>query len=367
MIIIITFCVIIVIQIVFYLFLFGKFSFSKSEFQNDNSFPVSVIICAKNEEKNLTKFLPLIAEQNYPKFEIVLINDASMDNTLEVMQNFKNSFSTNKINIQIITVNKESSKGKKNALTLGINSAKYNHLLLTDADCKPNSNDWIKEMISNFSNEKTIVLGYGAYQKIKKSFLNKIIRFETLLTAIQYFSYAKIGKAYMGVGRNIAYKKDVFIKVKGFVDHNNILSGDDDLFINQVATTINTSICFNKNSFTISEPKTNFKVWLNQKRRHITTSLHYKKIHKLLLGIFYISQVLFWLLAFTLLILKINIFLTILLIITRLSIWYFVIYRSAIKLNEKDLIVFAPIYEISIIFIQLYIFIQNLISSPKHW
>ena len=367
MIIFITFCIIIVIQIVFYLFLFGKFSFSKSEIQNDNSFPISIIICAKNEEKNLTRFLPSIADQNYPKFEIVLVNDASEDNTLEVMQNFKNNFSTNKRNIQIITVDKENSKGKKNALTLGINSAKYNHLLLTDADCKPNSNDWIKEIISNFSNEKTVVLGYGAYRKIKKSFLNKIIRFETLLTAIQYFSYAKIGKAYMGVGRNIAYNKDEFIKAKGFLNHNSILSGDDDLFINQITTTKNTSICFNKNSFTISEPKTNFKVWLNQKRRHITTSSHYKILHKLVLGIFYVSQILFWSLAFILLILKIYLPLTILLIFIRLFIWYLIIFKSANKLNEKDLIVFAPIYEISIIFIQLYIFIQNLISSPKHW
>jgi len=367
MIIFITFCIIIVIQTTFYLFLFGKFSFLKLKIGNDNSFPISIIICAKNEENNLTKFLPLIAAQNYPKFEIVLVNDASKDNTLDVMQNFKNSFSTKKITIQIITINKENSKGKKNALTFGINSAKYSHLLLTDADCKPNSNDWIKEMISNFSNEKTIVLGYGAYRKIKNSFLNKIIRFETLLTAIQYFSYAKIGQAYMGVGRNIAYNKDEFINAKGFKNHNNIISGDDDLFINQITTAKNTSICFNKKSFTISEPKTNFKVWLNQKRRHITNSSHYKNIHKLLLGIFYISQVLFWLLALTLLILKINPDLTILLIIIRLSIWYFVIYRSATKLNEKDLIVLAPIYEISIIFIQLYIFIQNLISPPKHW
>ena len=363
----ITFCVVLIIQAYFYLYLFGKFSFLKPEKNKYKTLPVSVIICAKNEEENLQKFLPQIIQQDYVKFEIVLVDDASSDKTLEIMQNFKTKLIGKNLSIQIISISKKDTKGKKAALSLGIQSSNYEHLLLTDADCIPVSRNWISEMTSSFTKEITIVLGYGAYRKIKKSFLNKIIRFETLLTAIQYFSYAKIGKPYMGVGRNIAYKKTEFIKANGFTKHSHIISGDDDLFVNQIATSKNTNICASKNSFTISEPTMLFKNWVKQKRRHITSSNHYNNIHKFFLGFFYLSQILFWILAFTLLIFKINPLLTISLILLRTVIWYVVISKTAVKLDEKDLIRFGPIYEISIIFIQLYIFIRNIIISPKQW
>jgi len=367
MLLFITFCIIVGIQIFFYLFLFGAFSFSKVKNGIATSFPVSIVICAKNEEVNLQKFLPKIASQKYTSFEIILVDDASSDNSLSVMLDFKKNFSSNKISIQIISIDEKSSKGKKAALTLGIKSSQYDYILLTDADCYPVSNYWIQEMHAYFTNQKTIVLGYGAYRKIEKSFLNKIIRFETLLTAIQYFSYAKIGKPYMGVGRNIAYHKKEFMDIDGFKDHEHIHSGDDDLFINQIANFNNTSICFKKDSFTISEPKIDFKEWIHQKRRHITTSSHYKGLHKFLLGLFYLTQISFWVFSILLLALQINVALTLSLIFCRWVIWYLVISKSAIKLNEKDLVSFAPIFEISIIFIQLFIFIKNIISPPKHW
>ncbi len=367
MITLITFSIVIIVQIYFYFFFFGKFYFSNPIEYPDQNLDVSVVICAKNEEENLKVHLPKIAEQQYSKFEIVLVDDGSSDDSLQVMQQFKNKYTSNHLSIQIISIPKENSHGKKAALSKGILAAKNEYLVLTDADCKPISKDWLNEITSNFNHEQTIILGYGAYRKIKKSFLNKIVRFETLLTAIQYFSYAKTGKAYMGVGRNIAYKKDEFIKAGGFKDHLKIISGDDDLFINQTATKNNTAICFTKNSFTVSEPETNFSKWIRQKRRHITTSGHYKKIHKLLLGIFYISQLLFWVLSISMLILNIFPLITIIFILIRFIVWYIAIFRSAKKLDEKDLIRFSPIYEISIIFIQLYIFIRNTISSPKHW
>lgn len=210
-------------------------------------------------------------------------------------------------------------------------------------------------------------MGYGAYQKVKNSFLNKLIRFETLLTAMQYFSYAKFGYAYMGVGRNIAYKKSVFKKANGFDSHKHVQSGDDDLFIKEVSNKQNTNICFTKNSFTISEPHNSFKKWINQKRRHITTANHYKIIHKLPLGLFYLSQILFWLLAAILLSNNVYFFEALLLIIFRMFIWYLIIGKSATLLDEKDLVIFAPLFEISLIFMQLYIYIKNIISPPNQW
>lgn len=367
MLIIIAFCGVIFIQTFFYLFLFGKFTFSKPLKTNYSKLPVSVIICAKNEADNLKRHLPLIANQNYPEFEIVLINDASTDNTLSVMRQFKSDYASERCSIQIKSILEKASPGKKSALSRGIKAAKNDHLILTDADCKPDSKDWISEITSNFSDKKQIVLGYGAYQKIKKSFLNKMIRFETLLTAIQYFSFANIGLAYMGVGRNMAYKKELYTRTDGFQKHLHMASGDDDLFINEVTNKQNTAICFSKNSFTTSLPETTFKKWIKQKSRHLTTANHYKFEHQFLLGLFYLSQISFWILAISLLILKTNPILTIVLILFRFTILYFIIGKSARMLNEKDLVVFAPLFEISIIFMQLYIFIRNIIAPPNQW
>ncbi|MBP6558612.1 MAG: glycosyltransferase, partial [Flavobacterium sp.] len=293
------FIAVVVVQFLYYVVVFGKFSFAKPQTATPKRVPISVIVCAKNEEENVQQFIPLLAEQNYHTFEIVLIDDASSDNTLEIFEAFEKQYD----NVRLVKVeNNEAFWGnKKFALTLGIKAAKYEYLLFTDADCYPTSKDWITSMSSQFTAQKNIVLGYGAYEKIANSFLNKIIRFETLLTATQYFSWAKIGKPYMGVGRNMAYKREEFFKVRGFMDHMKIRSGDDDLFINQAATKENTTVCYIPDSFTYSEPKTSFKDWFTQKRRHVSTSKHYKMFDRNQLGLFYASQLLFLLLPIVLL------------------------------------------------------------------
>ena len=356
------FVLIVCVLLLYYLFIFSKFAFLSSSKKKYNNIPVSILICAKNEAENLQKNLPFILKQNFTNFELVLVNDNSTDATLAVMNSFKEKYQ----NIVIIDVN-DGISNKKKALSKGIDSAKHNHLLLTDADCKPNSNNWISEMTSHFNTEKSVVLGYGAYEKIKGSWLNKLIRFETLLTAIQYFSYTKIGLPYMGVGRNMGYTKNNFSKVNGFTKHKDLKSGDDDLFINQIATKNNTAVCITKSSFTLSKPHTNFKKWILQKRRHITTATHYKPIHQLLLGIFYICQFLFWLFAITLLIQNFNIKFVLVLILIKIGLQYLIFGLSAKKLDEKDLILYIPFLELFLIVIQMSIFIQNLISKPKHW
>lgn len=363
----IAFIVIFCIQFIYYIFIFGSFSFSKKKpTENNFNLPVSVIICAKNEAKNLTENLPHFLNQNYKNFELVLINDRSRDQTLNVMENFKKD-SPISIKIVDVAVNEQFWGSKKYALTLGIKAASYEHLLFTDADCIPVSESWISEIVSNFSNEHQIVLGYGTFKKIKKSWLNKLVRFESLLTAIQYFSYAKIGIPYMGVGRNLAYTKTVFFKVNGFVNHMHIKSGDDDLFVNQVATKQNTAISCSQDSFTESFPKTIFKDWIHQKRRHISTASLYKPVHKFLLGLFFSSQLLFWILGIIVLSFLYNWQIVAGLIFTRILFLYLVIGYSAKKLNEKDLILFIPFFEIFLILIQMFIFIKNMISKPTHW
>jgi glycosyltransferase involved in cell wall biosynthesis len=359
------FIAIVVIQLSYYLGVFGKFAFSKPQEITPNNIPVSVIVCAKNEEENVKKYIPLLAEQNYPDFEIVLIDDASSDETLEVFEEFEKQYS----NIRLVKVeNNEAFWGnKKYALTLGIKAAKKDYLLFTDADCYPISKDWITAMTSQFTEEKTIVLGYGGYEKTERSLLNKVIRFETLLTAVQYFSWAKAGLPYMGVGRNLAYKKEEFFNVNGFIEHIQVRSGDDDLFVNQAANKINTTIAFNPESFTYSKPKKTYREWFSQKRRHVATANYYKVFDKIQLGLFYTSQLFFFLLVILLLALQFQWIAVLALVATRYTIAWIVVGFSAGKLKERDLKIWFPVVEIMLIFTQINIFITNIFSKPVHW
>lgn len=347
-----------------YYLLFSKFSFLKnSEKTTSEKYPVSLIVCAKNEEENLKKYLPLWQKQNYPNFEIILINDASTDETLEVME----AFAENDNRIQIVNVENNEAfwASKKYALTLGIKRAKNKRLMFTDADCYPASEEWLATMVSKFSDKKQLVLGYGAYEK-QPGFLNKIIRFETLMTAVQYFSYAKSGNPYMGVGRNLAYTSTLYYENKGFMSHIKIPSGDDDLFVNEAATSENVEICVEPEAFTYSIPKKKKRKWLIQKKRHYSTAKLYKPKHRLLLGAYFIFNFLFWLLfPITLFtgfwIFGLGIF------FIRILFQYIIIGNAAKKLMEKDLVPLIPFYELFLIFTQLSIFISNSSEKNARW
>lgn len=358
------FIIIAVLNIAFYL---GYLSFASARPKpvTPGNLPISVIVCAKNESENLKKFIPSILQQKYSNFELIIINDASTDDTLEVIEGFQHIDPRVKlVNVQ----NNEAFWGKKKyALTLGIKKAKNPYLLFTDADCTPETEHWIENMTANFQDEKSIILGYGGYFKEKISFLNKLIRFETLFTAIQYFSYAKWGMPYMGVGRNLAYTSTEFYEQNGFATHLHVRSGDDDLFVNQAATGENTAICFDKESITRSLPNTTFKGWYNQKRRHVSTAKLYKPKHKFLLGTFFITQFLFWILVIGLLIFQIYWEIVLVIFLLRLLVQYMVFWKSAKKLNELDVVWLVPVLDFFLVFLQLGIFSTNIVSKPSTW
>ena len=347
-----------------YFLLFSKFSFLKpTETKIVEYYPVSIIICAKNEAKNLKQNIPLWLEQDHPNFEIILTNDASIDDSLKIMQDFAITDSR----IQIVDVkNNEAFWGsKKYALTLGIKRANNKRLIFTDADCRPASKQWLGIMASHFSKQKQLILGYGAYEK-KPGILNKLIRYETLLTAVQYFSYAKAGIPYMGVGRNLGYTSQLYYNNNGFMSHIKVASGDDDLFVNEVATSKNTSICFEEDAFTYSEPKKSWKEWKTQKKRHISTSSLYKPKHKFLLGTHYFFNLLFWILSgvcFIILDWKIPLFM----ISFRFLIQFIVIGKAASKLKERNLVPYIPVLDLFLVFIQMSIFISNSTSKSSRW
>ena len=325
--------------------------------------PISIIICAKNEFQNLKDNLPVILNQDYPNYEVILVNDQSVDATAVLLKEFEKKYPK----LVVVTIEKHINKrtGKKLALTLGIKTAKYEHLLLTDADCLPNSNNWAMQMCSNF-NSDDIVLGYGGYE-IKKGLLNKLIRFDTFNVAQQYLSYALAGQTYMAVGRNMAYKKSLFFENKGFANHLHIPSGDDDLFIQEIATKNNVSIEITEKAHTTSTVIEKWGEWAYQKRRHITTAPHYKTKFKVLLALYPYAQFLFWTTLLLLFLLKAPIHVCTILLVVKILLSYLVNYKAMKALKVMDLYWIHPVYEIVYLCIQGIFVLLNIISKPKNW
>jgi len=278
------------IQIFFQWYFFYRIKgFKDAEIDNQETPPVSVVICARNELANLRKLIPLLLEQDYPDFEIIIIDDRSDDPMYDFMLEQKSVH--DKVKLVRINYTPEGMNPKKFALTMGIRSAKFQNLLFTDADCFPASDDWIRSMASHMLGKEEIILAYAPYYK-ERGFLNLLIRYDTFYTAVQYFSFAMAGLPYMGVGRNLAYKKSLFMKLKGFNKHVPLTGGDDDLFVNRAASEDNVSICLNPRSYTYSIPKHSWFDWYRQKTRHLSVGKHYKSGHKWLLGLLGATNVL---------------------------------------------------------------------------
>ena len=277
------------LQAFYYLVVFGRLYFIKTspKVENNKVLPVSVIICARNEAQNLQNNLPFILQQQYPVFEVIVINDASNDDTQQVINGFRKQFSN--LKTFHIAENEKTTGGKKQALALGISKAQYEHLLLTDADCTPSGQQWIQSMIDAFGEKNSLVLGLAPYLS-NGSLLSKIIQYETNITAIQYTSYALWEMPYMGVGRNMAYTKTLFAMSGGFQSHLHIPSGDDDLMVQKAAKYAQTGICFNKDALMFSSPPEDWKSWFRQKMRHYSTGSSYQGIHRFFLGIFLLSK-----------------------------------------------------------------------------
>ena len=285
------------IQLIYILFVFSRTAFYRQpgHAPTPTPPPVTVVVCARNELDNLTELLPLLNDQGYPSFEVLVMDDRSTDGTDIFLEHEIAHLS----HVRFIRIDREHEHitPKKYALTIALKKATYPTILLTDADCRPTSPDWLASMISPLANpDKAIVLGFSPYE-YRPGFLNVLIRAETLFTAVQYVSLALAGRPYMGVGRNLAYRTKTFFDNKGFYTHKNVLGGDDDLFINEVATSRNTAVCLDPQAFTWSKPKETWAEWRIQKRRHLNVGQHYKTGHKIRLGLLTGSHVLSWLLA----------------------------------------------------------------------
>jgi cellulose synthase/poly-beta-1,6-N-acetylglucosamine synthase-like glycosyltransferase len=349
----------------YYLVIFGRIAFLKKKPKSaDTNIPVTIIISAKNEEENLQRNLPSVLSQNYPEFEVIVVNDYSTDDTGLILEELERRYN----NLRTITIKQESSGpiGKKYPLTLGLKGAKYDTVIFTDADCKPKSPDWIRTMVRNYSPGVEIVLGYGAYEKLP-GLLNKLIRFDAFSIALQYLSFAKGGNPYMGVGRNLSYQKELFFRNKGFASHTHIPSGDDDLFINKVARANNTAIEIEEESHTVSRAKRTLHDWFTQKRRHLTTGKYYRFKTKFMLGLLYISKLIFIGTFIALLALGYAHEIIISIFLAKILIQMFIFKQSMNKFKEKGMWLLTPFFELFLMFCYPYLILTNRFYNKSKW
>ena len=326
--------------------------------------PVSVIVCARNEFYNLSENLPYLLNQDYGKYEVVVVDHGSDDDTNYLLRDLQGEYP----HLKVVSMPQDLNffTGKKFPLSIGIKSASYDAMLLTDADCIPRSNQWLRQMASEFIKGTEIVLGYGAYER-KKGLLNLLIRFDTMRVALQYFGFALSGMPYMGVGRNIAYRKSLFFRQGGFISHYRIQTGDDDLFVNRAASKKNTRVEFRSESHTLSAPKKTFSLWFRQKRRHLQSGNHYRFSHKFALALFGLTQVLFYASFIVLLSFWYLPYIVLGIIGLRLATQLFIFGKAMRKLSEKGFLLLVPFFEVFMLILNPIIAVANLFNKPVKW
>lgn len=326
--------------------------------------PVSVIICAHDEEQNLRELIPILLAQNHPEFEIVVVDDRSNDGTFDLLLQ-----ETSKDHrLRMVHVNRTPTlfNAKKYALTLGIKAAKYEWLLLTDADCRPDSKNWISSFARHFDTATQFVLGFSPYQR-QPGFLNAFIRFETLISGMQYISFALLGIPYMGVGRNLSYRRSKFLEAKGFNNFTKITGGDDDLFVNQHARKSNTAICIEGDSIVSSFPKSTFSAYFTQKVRHLSVGKYYRFGHRLLLSLFTLSWLLTWFLGIPLAIFSELYYVVIGLLIVRIILVAATANVAAKKLHQLVELWMIPLLDFLYAFYYLVTGIKALATKKVRW
>jgi glycosyltransferase involved in cell wall biosynthesis len=284
----------ILIQLIYLLFVFTRLIRHrdfKSNYEGQTFPPVSIIIAAMNELKNLKELLPLLEKQEYPDFEIIIADDRSCDGTYDYLLDNEEGFS--RVTFSRIESTPKHFTSKKYAMTVAIKKSKHDIILTTDADCRPAGDEWLKQMVSQLTGDKSVVLGVSPYYH-HKGLLNSFIRYETFQTAVQYLSFTLAKVPFMGVGRNLMFRKELFWKTNGYMRHADLLSGDDDLFINEATNSTNVAISVGKGTQVYSDPKRTFSDWVTQKRRHLSVGKRYKAKDKVTIGLLWMSLLLSW-------------------------------------------------------------------------
>jgi len=328
---------------------------------------VSIVVCGRSELDNLQKLIPVLLNQDYPDFELVIVDDASWDGTTAWLEELEKTAP----NLKAVFITEEMKKnylGKKLALSLGIKAAKHELLLLTDADCLPQSNQWIKHMVQPFhtSPETEIVLGYSPFVR-SNSAVNLCSRMDNLYTGLSYLSYAISGDPYMGVGRNLSYKRSLFFKHKGFASHLHIAPGDDDLFVNEVCNERNTAVCLHPDAFVMTYSKLSFGDWFRQKKRHNFAGKYYRRTHQFKLAFFAFSHAMLWLSFFANAFIPESFGWALILLALYWSVKWPLIYYGFKKLKQAGSSLWMPVFDILYLFYNIWFGVIAIFGKQKKW
>ncbi len=354
-----------IIQVVYLIGVHGRIAWHKPVLHTPGSPPVSVVIAARNAYAKLMKYLPVILEQDYPEYEVIVVNDGSYDDSAALLQSIKSTYNK-RLHIVNIPPNDRFDGGKKLAVTLGIKAARFERILLTDADCRPLNKHWIRTTVQSAERPEDIILGYSPTIR-SKGLLNALVRYDGMFTALNYFGFALAGMPYMGVGRNLSYPKQQFFAVGGFRRHYSLRSGDDDLFVNEVAHADNTSVCLHPDAWVETEAKTRWIDFWFQKRRHLSTGWHYRPSHKALLALYPLSLAAM-LVAAVVLLLKGQWMLPVIVVVFfRAALQIGLLWRSSRLLGQKDLAFFAPLLEMFTLAFAVCVHAANASTKPPKW
>ena len=358
------FVAIVIIHILYHILILGNVAYEKKRNPISSALPVSIIVYIENNETELPSFLTALKKQVYSNFQIVLINNASYDASLEIIE----SFALHHPNTKIVNVeNNEAFWGNKRyALTLGIKVAKFDYLLFTEPTALPDSALWIANMMREFTAQKTIVLGHTHLEVVKKSFWNKLMRFQNIFNTTYNFAWAKISKPLFGNNKNLAYKKEEFFKANGYIHQMQKSHGEDFYFINAIATNNNVAISTNNTSFTTEKTIPTFKNWTQSLQEYSILFSNLKFIDKLKVYAYTYTRSLYFILLTILLSCLYQWEIVLILFVLRSLVLGIYTYKIFKRFEEKDLIYWFCILEFMHTFMVSYISIKNIISRKKH-
>lgn len=253
---------------------------------------VSVVVYAHAEEaENLPNLLPALLAQDYPCYEVIVVNDAvsfEMQNAIALYEcEYSNVYQTS-VPETVYNVSR-----KKLGITLGVKAAKNDVIVLIESNCKPQGNSWLMSMARNFVPGIDVVLGYTRMVDNSGKKQSGFQAFNRALFAIRYLAYAIIGKPYMGVGSNMAYRKEVFFANKGFSATLNLHYGDDDLLINEIAHGRNTRVEIAPESIVESRHDNVKEAWDESRMKYGFTSKYLRTSSRRVFAIEMLVDILF--------------------------------------------------------------------------
>jgi len=349
------------IQLLYLWVLFGRFAFSRKKYVSNSLPPATIVITAHNQISGLEENLLLYLGQDYPNFEVLVVNDNSDDGSGDLLKEYMQIYP--RLHIVELTQSLNWFKGKKFPLSLGIKSANNDLVVITDAHCKPASHLWLQEMVSAYKPETEIVLGYSTYDIPSK--INIWLRFWNFFDALFYFAMAQWGMPFKGVGKNLSYRRKLFYKQKGFISHYTISVGDDELFINKAATSKNTSWRISKDSVMRSVKEITFGAWWKKEITRLMLREYFKTGHRFILSFNALTIIVFYVLFVVLLTLKAGWIMILSIFVLRL-ISQLIVYGYAQKrFGEKKLLLLTPFFEIFLMLIDIIIWVGLLFTKRK--